>query len=273
MSILSKNNKLLIIALFMLSPFVANATVVEIRTSLGIIEVNLFDNATPETVANFLSYIDSGAYASHVVHRSVPGFVIQGGGFLYTGPINAQANFALDPVVASAQVVNEPELSNVRGTIAMAKIGGQPDSATSQWFINLSNNVSSLDENVQNSGGYTVFGQVLGDGMQVVDAIAALDIYPSGGAFGEFPIRNINVVEFNALAIEDRPPFNEDNIVLIEDIVVTDSAVETNSNIVPVRNTSLNQPLTGEDSDSGGGSIYWLALMTLCSISVRRCFK
>jgi peptidyl-prolyl cis-trans isomerase A (cyclophilin A) len=224
----------------MLSPFVANATVVEIRTSLGVIEVNLFDNTTPETVRNFLSYVDSGAYASHVVHRSVPGFVIQGGGFLYTGPINAQTAFNLDPVVASSPVINEPVLSNVRGTIAMAKIGGQPNSATSQWFINLSNSNVSLDTN---NGGFAVFGQVLGDGMQVVDAIAALSRISGGGAFTEFPIRSVNVAEFN-----------EDHVVLIEDIVVTDSAVDTNSNIVPVRNTRLNSPTTGGGSDGGGGS-------------------
>jgi peptidyl-prolyl cis-trans isomerase A (cyclophilin A) len=267
------NPIVLVSTLLALLSFNVQSTVVEIRTSLGTIEVNLFDTTTPATVDNFLSYVNSGRYASHVIHRSVPGFVVQGGGFLYNGPISTQVAFDLDSVVASSSVVNEPVLSNVRGTIAMAKKGGQPNSATSQWFINLSNNVSSLDENVQNSDGYTVFGQVLGDGMQVVDAIAALNIYPGGGAFGEFPIRNINVDEFNALAVEDRPPFNEDNIVLIDDIVITDSAVETNSHIVPVRNTSLNQPSTGGDSDSGGGSIYWLALMTLCSISVRRRFK
>jgi peptidyl-prolyl cis-trans isomerase A (cyclophilin A) len=260
MSILSKNNKFLIAVLFMLSPFVANSTVVEIRTSLGIIEVNLFDNTTPQTVANFLSYIDSGAYASHVVHRSVPGFVIQGGGFLYTGPINAQAAFNLDPVVASSPVVNEPVLSNVRGTIAMAKVGGQPDSATSQWFINLSDSNVSLDTN---NGGFTVFGQVLGDGMQVVDVIAALSRVTGGGAFGEFPVRNTNVTEFN-----------DDDVVLIEDIVVTDRAVDTNSNLVLVRNTRINQPIIGGNSDTGGGgSIFWLALMTLCCIHVRRRFK
>jgi peptidyl-prolyl cis-trans isomerase A (cyclophilin A) len=267
------NPIVLVSTLLALLSFNVQSTVVEIRTSLGTIEVNLFDTTTPATVENFLSYVNSGRYASHVIHRSVPAFVVQGGGFLYNGPISTQVAFDLDSVVASSSVVNEPVLSNVRGTIAMAKKGGQPNSATSQWFINLSNNVSSLDENVQNSDGYTVFGQVLGDGMQVVDAIAALNIYPGGGAFGEFPIRNINVDEFNALAVEDRPPFNEDNIVLIDDIVITDSAVETNSHIVPVRNTSLNQPSTGGDSDSGGGSIYWLALMTLCSISVRRRFK
>jgi peptidyl-prolyl cis-trans isomerase A (cyclophilin A) len=259
MSILPKNKKLLIITLFMLSPFFADATVVEIRSSLGVIEVNLFDNATPETVNNFLSYVNAGAYASHVVHRSVPGFVIQGGGFLYTGPINSESAFSLDPVAVSSPVVNEPVLSNVRGTIAMAKVGGQPNSATSQWFINLSNSNVSLDTN---NGGFTVFGQVLGDGMQVVDAIAALSRISGGGAFAEFPVRNNNVAEFN-----------EDDVVLIQDIVVTDSAVETNSNIDPVRNTRLNQQTTGDDSDSGGGSILWLALMSLCSIQIRRRFK
>ena len=258
MSILPKNKKLLIITLFMLSPFFTNATVVEIRSSLGVIEVNLFDNATPETVNNFLNYVNAGAYASHVVHRSVPGFVIQGGGFLYTGPINAESAFSLDPVAASSPVANETVLSKVRGTIAMAKVGGQPNSATSQWFINLSNSNVSLDTN---NGGFTVFGQVLGDGMQVVDAIAALSRISGGGAFAEFPVRNTNVAEFN-----------EDDVVLIQDIVVTDSAVETNSNIDPVRNTRLNQQTTGDDSDSGGGSIFWLALMALCSIQVRRRF-
>jgi peptidyl-prolyl cis-trans isomerase A (cyclophilin A) len=236
------------------------STVIEIRTSLGTIEVNLFDTTTPVTVANFLSYVNSGAYASHVVHRSVPGFVIQGGGFLYTGPIDAQAAINLDSVIASSPVINEPELSNVRGTIAMAKIGGQPNSATSQWFINLSNTNVSLDTN---NGGFSVFGQVLGDGMQIVDAIASLSRVNRGGAFAEFPIRNINDAEFN-----------DDDVVLIEDIVVTDSAIDTNSNIAPVINTRINQPTTDGNADSGGGgSTFWLALMTLCSIQVRRRFK
>jgi peptidyl-prolyl cis-trans isomerase A (cyclophilin A) len=276
MSILSKNNKFLIVALLILSPLIANATVVEIRTSLGTIEVNLFDSTTPETVDNFLSYVSTGRYASHVVHRAAETqageeFVIQGGGFLYTGPISTQVNFNLDPVVASSSVVNEPVLSNVRGTIAMAKVGGQPNSATSQWFINLSDSNASLDAN---NGGFTVFGQVLGDGMQIVDAIAALNIYPGGGAFNEFPVRNINLAEFNALAIQDRPPFDQDNVVLIEDIVVTDTAIDTNPNIIPVRNTRLNQPTTGGSADSGGGgSLFWLTLVALCSMQFRRCFN
>lgn len=259
------------LTLFALLSFNAQSTVVEIRTSLGTIEVNLFDNTTPETVANFLSYVNSGAYADNVVHRSVANFVIQGGGFLYTGPValTESDQFTLDKVQTGQTVVNDPKLSNVRGTISMAKLGGQPDSATSQWFINLSNNASSLDGNLNNSGGYTVFGQVLGDGMQIVDAIAALSIL--GGAadfvFKEIPLRNYTTTD-----LTNRVDLTDDNFVVISDIVVTDPAVITNANINPVLNTSLSQPSSGGDSASGGGSVFWLALMTFCCLQVRRRF-
>ena len=269
MSILSKNNKFLIVALFMLSPFVANATVVEIRTSLGIIEVNLFDNTTPETVSNFLSYVNSGAYADNVVHRSVSNFVVQGGGFQYTGPVALTENnqFTLDAVQTGQAVVNEPTLSNVRGTIAMAKVGGQPNSATSQWFINLSNSNASLDTN---NGGFAVFGQVLGDGMQVVDAIAALSVL--GGAqtfiFREIPLRN-----YTAEDLTNKVDLTDDHLVVISDIVITDPAVVTNANLNPVLNTSLGQPTTGGDSGSGGGSVFWLVLIAFCGIPIRKRFR
>jgi peptidyl-prolyl cis-trans isomerase A (cyclophilin A) len=257
--------------LFALLSFNVQSTVVEIRTSVGIIEVNLFDNTTPETVSNFLTYVNSGAYADNVVHRSVSNFVIQGGGFQYTGPVSLTDNnqFALDAVQTGQALVNEPKLSNVRGTIAMAKLGGQPNSATSQWFINLSNNVSSLDANVQGSEGYSVFGQVIGDGMQVVDAIAALSVL--GGepnfVFKEIPLRN-----YTAEDLTNKVDLTDDNLVVISDIVVTDSTVATNTNLNPALNTSLSQPKTNVDS-GGGGSIFWLVLMTVCSIQFRRRFN
>lgn len=256
--------------LIALLSFNVQSTVVEIRTSVGIIEVNLFDNTTPETVSNFLTYVNSGAYADNVVHRSVSNFVIQGGGFQYTGPVSLNDNnqFALDAVQTGQALVNEPKLSNVRGTIAMAKLGGQPNSATSQWFINLSNNVSSLDANVQGSEGYSVFGQVIGDGMQVVDAIAALSVL--GGepnfVFKEIPLRN-----YTAEDLTNKVDLTDDNLVVISDIVVTDSTVATNTDLNPALNTSLSQPIT--NGDSGGGSIFWLVLMTVCSIQFRRRFN
>src|SRR5690349_19853318 len=96
----------------------ANATIVQFQTVLGPFEVNLYDQSTPATVANFLAYVNAGAYNNDVVHRAVAGFVVQGGGYSYQG------SQTLGGVVQSPAVVNEPKFSNVRGTIAMAKLSG-----------------------------------------------------------------------------------------------------------------------------------------------------
>jgi len=253
-------------ALFALLSLNVHSSIVEIRTSLGIIEVNLFDNTTPETVANFLSYANSGAYADSVVHRSVSNFIVQGGGFQYTGPV-AVTSFSLDSISTGTPVANEPNLSNMRGTIAMAKTSN-PDSATSQWFINLSNNANSLDVTT-NAGGFTVFGQVVGDGMQVVDAIAALTLLNGGGAFGELPIRNYTQTD-----VENEVPITDDNLVVISDIVVTDTAVDTAANLNPTLNTLVNPPTGGGGSDaSGGGAIGWLLLLGLVMFQKSRLLK
>jgi peptidyl-prolyl cis-trans isomerase A (cyclophilin A) len=241
---------------------------VEIRTSLGTIEVNLFDNTTPETVANFLSYANSGAYASSVVHRSVSNFIVQGGGFQYTGPV-AVNSFSLDSIATGTPVANDPKLSNMRGTIAMAKTSN-PDSATSQWFINLSNNANSLDV-ATNAGGFTVFGQVVGDGMQVVDAIAALTLLNGAGAFGELPIRSYTQTDVN-----NEVPITDDNLVVISDIVVTDASSDTAGNLNPTLNTLVNPPTGGGGSstgDGGGGAVGWLLLLGLVMLQKTRFLK
>jgi peptidyl-prolyl cis-trans isomerase A (cyclophilin A) len=259
--ILSKTRSTLAaLSLSFLLPLSVDATVVEIRSSLGDIQVNLFDNATPATVANFLSYVSSGAYASNVVHRSVSGFIIQGGGFTYTAPINVNS-FSLDSIPTGTPVANDPKFSNLRGTIAMAKTSN-PDSATSQWFINLSNNANSLDI-AENSGGFTVFGQVMGDGMQVVDAIAALSLFNGGGAFSELPIQSYTQTDF-----DNNVSITNDNLAFIADVVITDSTVDTAANLNPVANTLVNAPTDGGGSDSGGSFGWALALMTL--LLVRR---
>ena len=253
MSILSNNKKFLIAALCVLTPFFTNATVVEIRTSLGTIEVNLFDNETPKTVDNFLNYLDAGKYANNVVHRSIPGFVVQAGGFSFNG------GFPIVRIDSDPAIENEPKLSNVRGTIAMAK-GNNPDSATSQWFFNTANNANSLDVAV-NAGGFTVFGQVLGNGMDVVDQINALGSTTFEG-LNDFPIQNEVVGQ----------PITADNLVLISDIVVTDRAVATNTDLNPARNTLINTTST-PSSDSGGGAFTWFSLAMLIALWAGRSFK
>jgi cyclophilin family peptidyl-prolyl cis-trans isomerase len=139
---------------------------VRINTSLGAFDVILFNSATPGTVTNFMNYANAGKYNDVAFHRSIPGFVVQSGGFRGTGP-----NTQFASVFTSPPILNEPGLSNVRGTVAMAKIGGNPDSATSQFFVNTGNNASNLD---YQNGGFTVFGRVAGNGMAIVDAINSL---------------------------------------------------------------------------------------------------
>ena len=165
-------------------------TVVRFDTNVagGSFYAELFDQAgagrtrtTPRTAANFLEYVANDLYTDTIVHRSVPRFIVQGGGFSVptaTGSLPAA-------ITTFAPVVNEPGNTNVRGTMAMAKLGGDPNSATNQWFVNLDNNAANLD--AQN-GGFTVFARVLGDGMDVVDAMAALPTTNLGGAFTDLPV-------------------------------------------------------------------------------------
>ncbi len=139
-------------------------TIVRVSTTIGDYSIELLDESAPLTVQNFLNYVNRNDYNGIYLHRVVDNFVVQGGAFrfqLFEGPVEIQQ----DPPVP-----NEFGASNVRGTVAMAKIEGQPDSATNQWFVNLSDNLNLDGIN----GGFTVFGNVLGNGMIILDAIDEL---------------------------------------------------------------------------------------------------
>lgn len=166
-------------ALAMSLPLTAAAqTQVLVDTPLGNFVVELYDDVAPNTVANFLQYIEDGDFVNSFVHRSVPDFVIQGGAFTF-GEAGA-ANVLTDDPIA-----NEFQRPNVRGTIAMALQQDQPDSARSSWFINLIDNSDGLDPQ-----SFTVFGEVIGEGMEVVDAIAQLQRWNAGQSFQEIPLIN-----------------------------------------------------------------------------------
>lgn len=134
------------------------------------IVVALHDTATPKTVENFLGYVRRGDYNGTYIHRSDPNFVVQAGGYGPFSPTAPPTSWRAVPKLDPIQ--NEPGLSNTRGTIAMAKLGGNRDSATSEWFLNvdtLGDNAANLD--FQN-GGFTVFGEIVGSGgIAVMDAI------------------------------------------------------------------------------------------------------
>lgn len=184
--------------------------------SLGTVYLELFDQlpaaADPnrqrvvtDTVNNFLAYIAAGRYNDTIIHRSVSNFVLQGGGYRVPDFNNIQPDeiAEFDPIDneagpenGSGTVINAENL-NRRGTIAMAQLGTDQNSATNQWFFNLANN-TSLDTRNSNGGPYTVFGQIVGNGLNIIDRVAQIsrfdanDFYglPSNGPFNNLPLRN-----------------------------------------------------------------------------------
>ncbi|MBT9568033.1 MAG: peptidyl-prolyl cis-trans isomerase [Thiobacillus sp.] len=152
-----------------------------IETSKGNITVELFPGNAPQSVGNFINYVNTGFYNGLIFHRVIPGFMIQGGGM--SPDMTEKPN--------NAPIQNEADngLKNLRGTLAMARMA-DPHSASSQFFINLADNAFLNHRGKSVEGwGYAVFGQVV-DGMRVVDAIAAA---PRGyeGPHGDVPLEPI----------------------------------------------------------------------------------
>jgi peptidyl-prolyl cis-trans isomerase A (cyclophilin A) len=152
----------------------AENPVVRFATTEGVFDVELCEELStlclgvaPGTVTNFLNYVDRGDYQDSLIHRSVPYFVIQGGGFLL------DTDDVIRAIPADPPVTNTFNQSNKRGTVAMARMGGQVNSATNQWYVNLADNGGTAPDGLDFIiEGFTVFGVVTGDGMTVLDWIS-----------------------------------------------------------------------------------------------------
>ena len=158
---------------------------VTIKTSLGNIKVELFEQDAPETVENFLGYVDDGHYNGTIFHRVIDGFMIQGGGF--------DTNFVQRPTKAPIKNEADNGLKNNIGTLAMARTS-DVNSATSQFFINVSDNdFLNYTASTPEGYGYCVFGKVT-DGMDVVETIKTAAT-GQRGPHGDVPLDNIVIEE------------------------------------------------------------------------------
>lgn len=175
-----------------------------LHTNQGDIDIQLLPDSAPFTVKNFLTYANRGDYDNSIVHRLVAGFVWQTGGYQWKGGQVVQTQ--QDPPVR-----NEYKISNTRGTLAMAKLGSDPNSATNQFFFNLGNNASNL--NSQN-GGFTVFARVANNaGLAIMDKISR---FPTPGVLPS-PLDQIPLVNYSGGSITDQ------NLVLIQSITQLDT--------------------------------------------------
>lgn len=169
------------LALFLPCSRADAGTLVQFRTLLGDIEVEMLDQDKPVTVQNFLRYLNTGTYATNnmFLHRCLTNFIVQGGGFgVRQRDLNQNFTTYVTlprfPAITNEFLVGK-KVSNTYGTLAMAKVSGNPNSATSQWFFNLNDNSTNLDHQ---NGGFTVFGTV-------VRGTSVLDLFNTPDTFGQ----------------------------------------------------------------------------------------
>lgn len=203
-------------ALLLVGGSVFAGTLAQLRTVFGDVEIELFDQDKPATVSNFIRYVESGRYRDGFIHRCVPSFVIQGGGFSVTGRSTTNAIVADIPIIGT--IPNEfgvgRPFSNTYGTIAMAKLAGDTNSASSQWFINLTNN-AFLDAPDTNNF-FTVFGRVV-RGTNVLEVFNKFKPYTGGTQTNivadlRFALLNFALGEVPMLVSE----LNDTNLVYVD---------------------------------------------------------
>ncbi|HET6882273.1 MAG TPA: SdrD B-like domain-containing protein [Pirellulales bacterium] len=152
--------------------YLAGDPIVQVNTNFGNFQLELFPADAPQSVANFLSYVDSDKYADAVFSRSITNYIVQAGG-ITSASATYTSNSQFVPVSQGPTIPLEYKLPNTAGTIAMAR-GTADNTASDEWFINLGDNTTALGPGGVSKDGYAVFGQVIGNGMQTINAIAAV---------------------------------------------------------------------------------------------------
>jgi len=234
-----------------------NNTLVMFETTYGNIVMEMYDTVAPTTVTNFLNYVTDGDYDDSVLHRAVPGFVLQGGGYYWDGMTDPVDN----AVPTDPPIDDEPSLPNIARSMAMARSG--PDSATSQFYWNLDDNSATLDP--QN---FTVFGHVVG-GWEVVEQIMTLDIVDFGSVFTDTPVTDA----YDPLST-DPPPVdalvyvNQATVIgtvgnlldAVPGTLISADAINTGAASAALPNSDGSQTVFQFDPDSGEWVVSALAL-------------
>ncbi|MYM67923.1 peptidyl-prolyl cis-trans isomerase [Pseudoduganella sp. FT55W] len=169
-------------------------TQVELKTTMGDIVLELNREKAPKSVDNFINYVKSGFYKGTIFHRVIDGFMIQGGGY--------DEKLKGKPVNKPVPIESNNGLSNVKYSLAMARMG-DPNSATSQWFINVEDNTPLDYPGPDGSGGYTVFGKVV-KGFETVDKIKGV-LVDDKGIFQNIPVIPITVKSATILKTPIQP--------------------------------------------------------------------
>tara|TARA_B100000965_G_C19587124_1_gene756270 strand:+ start:233 stop:2020 length:1788 start_codon:yes stop_codon:yes gene_type:complete len=197
------------------------------------------NKTTPITANNFLKYVKDTSYDQTLIHRLVPDFVIQGGGYSWPVPSSDEAGGYPLRVESKGQIINEPGNSNLMGTMAMAKVSGFPDSASSEWFINLSDNIHLDSQN----DGFSVFGHLLGDSIQNPLLLNNQSIY------------NVTYSEIG-LNIPELPLVNvESNIIKNTNYFAVSTITEINERPSEIQN-KYNVIITATDLDGNESNQY-----------------
>lgn len=228
-------------------------SLVQLKTNRGTINMELIDPYTPLSAANLIDYVNSGAYTDMFNHRLAVSngtkFVLQGGGFTFK-------NGAITAITQKPPVQNEPGVSNTYGTIAMAKLGGDPNSATSQFFFNLGDNTANLDNQ---NGGFTVFSSVTGSGMDAVQAFSSFPITnksSTNSALNELPLAGYTGTTFPTDAKSSNFSFVNTASLVQQGVPLVFSVLSnSNPNLVSTSITNGQLTLTPTAGASGDATI------------------